>query len=67
MEFGDTRIAFLGGIENKVLDARSIDGRYYEALKAMGAGSFDVLVTHDPPHGISNRLPGQSSGLEAGY
>lgn len=62
MEFGDTRIAFLGGIETKVLDARSIDGRSYEALKAMGAGSFDVLVTHDSPHGISIGFRGNPQG-----
>jgi Icc-related predicted phosphoesterase len=62
MEFGEMRIAFLGGIETKVPDARSIDGRSYEALKAMGASAFDVLVTHDPPYGISIGFRGNLQG-----
>ena len=62
MELGDTRIALLGGIETKVPDAQSIDGRAYEALKAMGSGAFDVLVTHDPPHGISVGFRGNLQG-----
>ena len=62
MEFGDTRIAFLGGIETKTPDARSFDGQAYEALNDMGDDAFDILVTHDPPYGISVGFQGNLQG-----
>jgi Icc-related predicted phosphoesterase len=62
IEFGDTRIAFLGGIETKVPDARSFDGEAYEALDAMGTGAFDILVTHEPPYGIGVGFRGNLQG-----
>lgn len=62
MEFGGTRIAFLGGIETKVPDARSFDDHAYQALEAMGAGAFDILATHEPPYGISVGFRGNLQG-----
>jgi Icc-related predicted phosphoesterase len=62
IEFGDMRIAFLGGIETTVPDARSFDGEAYAALAAMGTGAFDILVTHEPPYGISVGFRGNLQG-----
>mgnify|MGYP002837626111 FL=1 len=52
LQFVNVRIAFLGGIETEKPDPRSIDQDAYASLMDLGAGSFDVLATHDPPYGI---------------
>ena len=62
LRFGDLRIAFLGGIETEKRDPRSIDAVSYDLLMDKGPGSFDILVTHDPPYGVGIGYRGQISG-----
>ncbi len=62
LRFGEVRVAFLGGIETQVPDARTIDGQAYTALAGMGPGAFDILVTHDVPHCIRVNWQGKIGG-----
>ena len=62
VRLGDLRIAFLGGIETGEPGPRSIDTEAYELLMDLGPGSFDILVTHDPPYGVGIGYRGRVSG-----
>ena len=64
LEFGDTRIAFLGGIETKVPDDRTIETVACESLMALEVASIDILVTHEPPHGVAVGYRGQTQGSQ---
>jgi hypothetical protein len=58
---GESRIAFLGGVEERDDDA-GIDRDAHARLIAMGAGSIDVLVTHQGPYGSSTGFRGDVHG-----
>ncbi len=58
--FGDLRIAFLGGVEERSDDA-AIDREACDALLALGPGAVDVLVTHQGPYGSSIGFRGDIS------
>lgn len=61
------QIAFLGGIESPEVGASAetaIDQDAYHALLTLGAGTTDVLVTHDAPYGVSVGYYGQVQGAE---
>ncbi len=61
LQFSDTKLAFLGGVEGHS-DARAIDDGAYRTLLDLGHGAFDLLVTHDPPYGIGVGYRGQTQG-----
>ena len=61
LEFGDTRIAFLGGVEEQD-DEAAIDQTAYQSLLALGTGQIDVLVTHEGPYGSSIGFHGDTHG-----
>jgi Icc-related predicted phosphoesterase len=64
LEHNRVKIAFFGGVENPEpgqVDAEH-DRNAYTHLLHMGAGAFDILVTHDPPYGISTGYQGQVQG-----
>ena len=62
LRLGGLKIAFLGGIETEGPDPRSIDTDAYQLLMDLGPGSFDILVTHDPPYGVGIGYRGRISG-----
>ncbi len=62
LRFDDLPIAFLGGEETDAADAGAIDPGAYRALMDRGAGTIDVLVTHDAPYGLSVGYHGQTQG-----
>jgi Icc-related predicted phosphoesterase len=63
MQLGDLTVGFLGGIETP--EARPQDGfneAAYQALMALPPGTLDLLVTHEPPYGVSTGYRGQVQG-----
>jgi hypothetical protein len=64
LEHDGVKIAFFGGVENP--EPGQVDAEHdrdaYTHLLHMGAGAFDILVTHDPPYGISTGYRGQVQG-----
>ena len=62
LQLRDLKIAFLGGIEAKGADPRSIDTEAYQLLMDLGPGSLDILATHEPPYGVGIGYRGQVSG-----
>jgi len=61
-EQGDTRIAFLGGIETPELRRKSIDPSAYGKLLRRAPGEVDILITHDAPYGVSTGYHGETQG-----
>jgi Icc-related predicted phosphoesterase len=55
------RIAFLGGVEEQPGDP-SIDRSVYDQLCAQGAGTVDLLATHEGPYGSSIGYRGDVHG-----
>ncbi|HEV8639092.1 MAG TPA: metallophosphoesterase [Chloroflexota bacterium] len=65
LKAGAWRIAFLGGAEEGGDTEAGIDPVAVESLAARGAGAFEVLVTHDAPHGVGVGFYGQTQGARA--
>jgi Icc-related predicted phosphoesterase len=60
--FGDLKIAFLGGIETPTEEARSINEVVYNQYMNFKEGDIDILITHDAPYGIAVGFKGQTQG-----
>ncbi len=64
LEHDGVKIAFFGGVENP--EPGQVDAGHdrdaYTRLLHIGPGAFDILVTHDPPYGISTGFRGQVQG-----
>ena len=56
-----TRIAFLGGVEERT-DEAGINAEAYAALSALPTGSIDLLVAHEGHHGTSIGFRGDVHG-----
>ncbi len=61
LQFGELRLAFLGGVEEQT-DEATIDRSAYDALMALGGNALDVLVTHEGPYGSSIGFHGDTHG-----
>ena len=61
LEFDGTKVAFLGGVEERS-DARAIDKEAYQSLMDLGPGRIDILVTHEGPYGTSTGYHGDVHG-----
>lgn len=61
LRFGELRVGFLGGVEERS-DAASIDYHRYELLMDLGPNVLDVLVTHEGPYGSSRGYRGDIHG-----
>lgn len=65
LRLGGLQIACLGGVESpdegEATEA-AIDQDAYRALLERGAGTTDILVTHDAPYGVSVGYHGQVQG-----
>jgi Icc-related predicted phosphoesterase len=61
LTIGSTRLAFLGGVEERD-DAAGIDRDVHTGLMALGAGEVDVLITHQGPYGSSTGFRGDVHG-----
>jgi hypothetical protein len=59
--FGEQRLAFLGGVEERT-DAAAIDQTAYQSLLALGPDQIDVLVSHEGPYGSSIGFHGDTHG-----
>lgn len=62
LKFGQKTIAFLGGIQTKEPDRRSIATGAYEQLGSRLPGEIDILVTHDAPYGVGTNYFGETQG-----
>ncbi len=63
LQFGDLTIGFLGGIENPEQRPQDVfNEAAYKSLLALPCGMLDVLVTHEPPYGVSTGYGGQVQG-----
>ena len=51
-QFGETTIAFLGGVQTAMPEPESIDQAAYDRLAQLGGGVVDILVTHQGPYGV---------------
>jgi hypothetical protein len=60
---GETRLAFLGGVEERN-DAASIDREALARLMTLEPGGIDVLVTHQGPYGSSTGFRGDVHGSQ---
>ncbi len=64
LEHDGVKIAFFGGVENP--EPGQVDAEHDRDACAHllhnGSGAFDILVTHDPPYGISTGYRGQVQG-----
>lgn len=63
LEVDGLRLAFLGGVE-ELPGEPAIDRNAYRSLMDMGPASFDVLVTHQGPYGISTGYYGNVLGSQ---
>lgn len=61
LSFDGLRVGFLGGVEERS-DAAGIDAEAYRSLRDLGAGTLDVLVTHEGPYGTSVGFRGDVHG-----
>ncbi len=61
LRYGELRIAFLGGVEERS-DERGIDHEAYDSLMDAGASVIDILVTHEGPYGTSIGYRGDVHG-----
>lgn len=61
LPFGDLRIAFLGGVEERT-DEAAIDREAYQSLMDRGRAAIDILVTHQGPYGTSVGYRGDIHG-----
>ncbi|WP_158301582.1 metallophosphoesterase family protein [Paenibacillus mesophilus] len=57
-------IAFLGGVDNKIADSRSIDEEAYRKLTSYPRGEINILVTHDAPYGAIINEDGELRGSQ---
>jgi Icc-related predicted phosphoesterase len=63
LTFSDMRVAFLGGVEELAGEAH-IDMDAYNSLMELGPGGFDLLVTHEGPHGSTTGYRGDVHGSQ---
>ncbi|MEM7128273.1 MAG: metallophosphoesterase [Chloroflexota bacterium] len=61
MEFGNAKIAFLGGAE-ECTGGAALDMDVYEKFMNLTPGSIDILVTHEGPYGSSIGYHGDTHG-----
>jgi Icc-related predicted phosphoesterase len=63
LQLGDVTIGFLGGIENPEQRPQDVfNEAAYQTLFALPPGTLDILVTHEPPYGVSTGFRGQVQG-----
>jgi len=62
LKFGRTSLAFLGGIQTKEPDRRSIAIEAHKQLGSLGIGEVDILVSHDAPYGVGTNYYGETQG-----
>ncbi|GAA4848093.1 hypothetical protein GCM10023310_27750 [Paenibacillus vulneris] len=62
MEVCGMKIAFLGGIQTKEHEQKSINPEAYEKLLRQPPGEIDILITHDAPYGIGTSYIGETQG-----
>ncbi len=61
-ELNHVRMAFLGGIQTREHDRRSIEPDAYANLNQLKPGEIDILITHDAPYGIGTNFLGHTQG-----
>ena len=60
IDFGGFRVAFLGGVEYGAEEHTRIDPEAVDRIT--GAGSVDLLITHDAPYGVGVGYYGHTQG-----
>jgi Icc-related predicted phosphoesterase len=62
IDVGNSKVAFLGGIETEITDERSFNEKAYSKLIDFKPGEVDILVTHDAPYGVGDGFKGEIQG-----